>query len=216
MTGVFDLNPARIGQVSNLVAAASNYGDQTEVHNFINVTINARFPNGAVLSGGFDAGTTTEDACFIVDSPQDLRHCRVNRGFGDQMQFKMLGTLPLPLDFQISANYQDLSTVPIQSNYRVSNAVAAPTLGRDLIFGSATVPLLEPYSQMLNRVRQFDFRLTRLFNIEGARVELQFDLYNAFNANPTLAFNNRYGSGYLVPVTILDGRIVKFGAQLTF
>ena len=47
-------------------------------------------------------------------------------------------------------------------------------------------------------------------------MELQFDLYNAFNANPTLAFNNRYGSGYLVPVTILDGRIVKFGAQFTF
>ena len=106
--------------------------------------------------------------------------------------------------------------MPIQSNYRVSNAVAAPTLGRNLIFGSATVPLLEPYSQMLNRVRQFDFRLTKLFNIEGARVELQFDLYNAFNANPTLAFNNRFGSGYLVPVTILDGRIIKFGAQLTF
>ena len=214
--GVFDLNPSKIGQVSNLVAAASDYGDQTEVHNFINVTLNARFPNGALLSGGFDTGTTAEDRCFVVDSPQDLRHCRQTRGFGDQLQFKMLGSLPLPLDFQISANYQDLSTVPIQANYRVSNAVAAPTLGRNLIFGSATVPLLDPYSEMLNRVRQFDFRLTKLFNIEGARVELQFDLYNAFNANPTLAFNNRYGSGYLVPVTILDGRIVKFGAQFTF
>lgn len=214
--GVYDLNPAKFGQVSNLVAAASNYGDQSEVHNFINVTINARFPNGSMLSGGFDTGTTTEDACFVVDSPEALRHCRVTRGFGDQMQFKMLGTLPLPLDFQISANYQDLSTVPIQANYRVSNSDVIPSLGRNLSAGSASVPLLVPYSEMLNRVRQFDFRLTKLFQVEGARVELQFDLYNAFNANPTLAFTNRYGPRYLVPVTILDGRIIKFGAQLTF
>ena len=214
--GVYDLNPSKIGQVSNLVAAASDYGEQSEVHNFINVTLNARFPNGAVLSGGFDTGHTVEDRCFVVDSPQDLRHCRQTRGFGDQLQFKMLGTLPLPLDFQISANYQDLSTVPIQANYRVSNADAMASLGRNLIFGSATVPLLNPYSEMLNRVHQLDFRLTKLFRLDQARFELQFDLYNALNANPTLAFNNRYGSGYLVPVTILDGRIVKFGAQFTF
>ena len=39
---------------------------------------------------------------------------------------------------------------------------------------------------------------------------------NALNANPTLAFANNYGSAYLRPITILDGRIIKFGAQFNF
>ena len=47
-------------------------------------------------------------------------------------------------------------------------------------------------------------------------MELQLDLYNALNASPTLAFRNNYGSTYLRPVTLLDGRIIKFGAQFTF
>jgi hypothetical protein len=45
------------------------------------------------------------------------------------------------------------------------------------------------------------------------------DLYNAFNANTPIAENNTYGTNgaaWRVPQVILAGRIVKFGAQLSF
>ena len=214
--GLYDLNPDKFGQVSNLVTAASNYGDYTEMHNFLNFTLNARFDNGALLSGGFDLGKSVEDKCFVVDSPEQLRHCKITKNWGDQVQFKMMGVYPLPLDFQISGNFQDLATVPTRARYRVYSAQAAPSLGRNLTYGQARPDLFAPYTEMLNRVRQLDFRLTKILRFDDVRFEAQFDLYNALNANPTLAFVNSFGSAYLRPGAILDGRIIKFGAQITF
>ena len=214
--GLFDLNPDKLGQVSNFVTSASDFGDQSEVHNFFNFTLNTRFSNGALISGGFDLGQTVEDRCFVVDSPQELRHCKVTRSWGDQVQFKMMGVYPLPYGFQVSGSFQDLATAPTRARFLVTSGVAAPTLGRNLSRGSARVDLFAPYDEMLNRIRQLDFRVSKTFSIEQGRLELQLDLYNALNANPTLAFRNNYGSSYLRPVTILDGRILKFGALFTF
>jgi hypothetical protein len=45
------------------------------------------------------------------------------------------------------------------------------------------------------------------------------DLYNAFNGNAVLSQNNNYGTSgtsWQVPLTILPGRLVKFGVQMKF
>ena len=42
MSGLFDLNPSRVGQVSNLVTFADNFGKQIEHWNGVDVTVNAR------------------------------------------------------------------------------------------------------------------------------------------------------------------------------
>ena len=55
-----------------------------------------------------------------------------------------------------------------------------------------------------------------MLRLRNARVQLQFDVYNALNANSILSLNTRYGSAWLRPIQILDGRIIKFGGQLTF
>ena len=114
-----------------------------------NFTLNARFDNGLLLSGGFDLGHTVEDRCSVVDSPEVLRHCKVTRGWGDQIQFKMMGVYPLPYDFQVSGNFQDIATVPTRARFPVTNDAAAPTLGRNLSRGSARVDLFAPYDEML-------------------------------------------------------------------
>jgi hypothetical protein len=45
------------------------------------------------------------------------------------------------------------------------------------------------------------------------------DVYNVLNGSPVLGWNNTYGltgASWFVPTTINQGRLVKFGAQLTF
>ena len=54
----------------------------------------------------------------------------------------------------------------------------------------------------------------------GKRLQGIFDIYNAFNARPVLAVNQRYsgatGGAWLTPTSTLIGRLIKFGVQLDF
>jgi hypothetical protein len=61
-----------------------------------------------------------------------------------------------------------------------------------------------------------DFRVAKSFTVPRGRLQANVGLYNLFNANSTLTWNTRYGSSWLVPTTILQGRLIKFGAQLDF
>jgi hypothetical protein len=67
------------------------------------------------------------------------------------------------------------------------------------------------------RLNQVDFRLSKLFRLgSNARIMGNVDLYNMLNASPTLALNTTYGSAWLRPLQILQGRLLKFSAQLDF
>ena len=49
-----------------------------------------------------------------------------------------------------------------------------------------------------------------------ARLQGQFDIFNALNASPVLSMATRYGSAWLQPTEILAARIMKFGVQVNF
>jgi hypothetical protein len=198
----------------------------------VNLTMNARFRNGAILSGGLDTGRTTSDRCFVVDSPQERRFCHIVAPFAAQTQFKLLGAYPLPWSMQVSGNWQNVSVLPYTAGttlpvttgwswatYVATNAQIAPSLGRNLAAGAAgtaLIELVEPFSVLADRLNQVDLRLAKMLRFRNARVQLQFDVYNALNANSILSLNTRYGSAWLRPIQILDGRIIKFGGQLMF
>ena len=48
------------------------------------------------------------------------------------------------------------------------------------------------------------------------RVLGNIDLYNVFNASPIQTDNTRYGAAWLTPTQILDARLFKIGAQVSF
>ena len=66
------------------------------------------------------------------------------------------------------------------------------------------------------RLTQVDLRLAKILRVRRIRVQGRFDLYNLFNANNVLANKTTYGSVWLTPTTIMDGRLFKFGAQFDF
>ena len=66
------------------------------------------------------------------------------------------------------------------------------------------------------RLYQLDFRASKMFRLGSRRLQANIDLYNAGNASSILAINTTYGANWLRPTSILQGRLLKFGAQFDF
>jgi hypothetical protein len=217
--GLYNLKPEKFGVVQNLVTDPKNFGEFVSRNDFLNVTIDARLPRSIRLGGGFDTGRSVADRCFVVDSQQELLHCRVVTPFMAQTQFKLHSTFPLPADFMASFAYVNVSGPSFEANYAATNAEIRPSLGRNLSGGvqSVTVPLVAPQTLFEDRIARLDLRLSKVLRV-GNRVRIQFNLdaYNALNANSVRAVISTYGARWQQPQQILDPRIIQIGGQISF
>jgi hypothetical protein len=66
------------------------------------------------------------------------------------------------------------------------------------------------------RLYQLDFRASKIFKVGARRLQANLDLYNAFNASSILSTTNTYGALWQRPTNILQGRLLKVGAQIDF
>jgi hypothetical protein len=230
--GLYDINPAKFGQVNNLVRPAGDFGKQQRKSDFFQINFSTRFGNGIRLGGGVDTGRTVTDTCFTVDSPQQVNlndalsyHCRQVIPFKGNTQVKLHGSVPLPLDFVISAIYQSTSGPAITAVYSATNAEVVPSLGRSLSGGTRTVnvSIIEPFKQFEGRRNQIDLRLSKIFKVRTSRLRGNLDLYNALNASSILGINNNFGAQWRRPQSgggtnsaILDARLIQISADLTF
>jgi hypothetical protein len=228
--GLYDVN--RLVAQNNVISRASKFGNAKELYNGFDLTVNARLPNGIVLSGGPSIGRTETDYCFAVDSPQGtglppaqgatsqagLLYCEVKPPF--QANVKLVGVYPLPWgDVQLAATFQSLPGPQILAARSYSNAEIAPSLGRNLATGPngvATVQLIEPGTMYDERLYQLDLRASKLFRMGRSRIQANVDLYNAANAGSILSINTTYGPNWMRPTNVLQGRLLRFGAQWDF
>ncbi|MBI2189379.1 MAG: hypothetical protein HYU37_19955, partial [Acidobacteria bacterium] len=144
--GLYDVKPAKFGQVNNLITLAKHFGGRTEVYNGFDVSLTGRLPNGAQLSGGISTGQTVIDTCSLNSQPQVIdqsisgfanqprnsAYCENELPFEGQTQIKIHGVYPLVWDLAVSATYQDLPGIPVAANYTVTSAQIRPSLGRNL------------------------------------------------------------------------------------
>jgi hypothetical protein len=228
LCGLYDLRPALFGQVDNVVRSAADVGRRkTRVYNGVDLTLTARFGQGGQLSGGTSIGRTVTDDCVVVDSPQDAREgfCRTARPWKDATDLKFLVVYPLPWDIQTSAVYQNGAGIPVTANLVVNNATIRPSLGRNLAACGAaavcnatvTVPLIPNQSMFESRHQQIDLRFSRAFSTGGrSRLRANVDIYNVLNAATILAINTTYGPAWRNVTQILNGRLLRVGAQWDF
>jgi hypothetical protein len=117
---------------------------------------------------------------------------------------------------QVSGAYQSVPGPAIAANYNASNAVVAPSLGRNLSGGAnVTVNLVEPGTMYGDRLNQLDVRFSKIVPIGRTRARFNVDVYNALNSNAVLTLNNNFGA-WQQPTVILLARFVKLGVQFDF
>jgi len=235
--GLYNITPARFGVINNLVTQASHYGRQTEVFNGVDVTINARYGAGGMVSGGLSTGSTVYDTCDFnalpqvqpqtvlgvaastsIVTPRHADFCHVRTPWSAGTQIKVSAIYPLPWGLLPSVALQNLPGVPITASYVATSAEIAPSLGRGLAGGVRNIEaeLIDPRSRFEDRFTQLDIRLARIVRIGGTRVQGMFDVYNLLNASPVLGLNTRYGGSWLNAQQVLAARMFKVGAQVNF
>jgi len=240
--GLSAIKPSAFGLSQPVVKATSNFGKDIRRNHFYGVGINARLPRGIRIGGGFDAGRSSRNQCFNVDSIgvnnysysattgpayggqtattiDGKQTCEVITPFKALAMLKLNGSVPLPKEFTFSAIYQDQAGVPIDAVWAAPNSVIAPSLGRNLAGGALfqNVPLVQANTLFEDRLRRLDLRLTKYFTLpRNLRLQVNLDAYNALNGNALQAINTAYGANWLQPQTILDPQILQISGMLTF
>ena len=240
LCGAYNINPAKFGQdTTNLIThlAAGNYKD---VYNGIDVTVNARLPHGAFLQGGLNTGREAWSSCDPINSPSGASGIvPAPSGFSAvglttttvnptpfctvvpplwHPQLKFSGNIPLPYQFQLAAVYQSLPGLPILASLVVPNSQIIG-LGRPLAGGVANVTIaniIPPQTEFEDRLNQLDLRFIRTFRVGRTRLQGTLDVYNVFNSSAILTEVTQFGATWRTPTSILDARIFKIGAQVTF
>jgi hypothetical protein len=241
ISGLFDLNPNKVGQVLTLHELSSAVGPEM-INNWqgVDVTVNARLFNGLTVQGGTSTGRRLTDACgvralvpergsstAIVPAGGLLTsltnpYCHVEEPY--RTSATGLATYLIPkVDVQASLTWQSNPGPEIAANYVVTNAWIAggpQPLGRNLSGGAnVTVNLIEPATVFGERRNNFDMRLSRIQRFGSKRLTISVDGYNLMNDDTVLAFNAGFApgvAGWLTPTRIASPRYMKVGAQLDF
>jgi hypothetical protein len=178
---------------------------------------------GNLVAGG--AGLLSTPTPFTATTINGQKICSIVTPFSGQLQFKAFLTYPLPYDFVVSAIWQNISGPTITATYTATNAEIAPSLGRDLAAcrgaaqcnATASVPLIAPQTMFDGRLTRLDLRLAKRFALsQTVRLQGNINVYNLFNGSASSTLNTNYGSLWLQPSLLQDGRMLQFSASLTF
>lgn len=205
--------------------------DRKQIYNGFDFGFNARVRGGLNVFGGMSMQKTVRVTCDQPDDPNLLRFCdQRNNGIPFGTDFKLNVSYPVPFwGLQLSGVFQTYQAQPTQTDWLITRTTryAADCVGPcspgalvipGLTEASLTVPLTPQGTEFLDRPYQIDLRLGKRFAFRQVRVNTQVDVFNALNANPVEAVRSfNYGvAGYQAPAQVLQARLVKVSASLTF
>jgi hypothetical protein len=222
---IYNLERPFLGLVNELDTTSPN---NWRHYNGFDATINARGPRGMTVAGGIALGRTVTRQCDVED-PNQLRFC-------DQSQyeiplsktFKLNWSYPLPFDIRLSGVFQTAdgfnATAPpaplLAQNPDNHDSLYTYNVTRtilpSLVQTGVAVFLDQPGANIMPRVTQADFALSKNVQIRKVRLTPQIDVFNALNANTLLTSRTAFGTTLGYPTTILSGRLVRFQAKFYF
>jgi hypothetical protein len=225
--GFYNVNPNKVSvPQNNYFTLASNYGEQIQHWNGVDVSVNARLRRGFTVQGGISTGRQETNNCAVIANLPEAAlltapYCDEKDNF--LTDGKLIATYDIPkVDVVFSGLFYSRAGPVISANKVFLNADVAPSLGRPLS-GNAqnvTVNLDPPGTMYGDRRNQLDLRMTKNINIRHLKTGVSFEIYNVFNTNAVLTENATYRdtsvSGWLIPTSIAPPRLIKFSVQMDF
>ena len=240
VSGLTNLVPGKVGQEDLYGQLSSNFGEMSEKWQGVDVTVNARLRNGLTVQGGTSSGKRSMDNCDVrsalpetyswqsTQAVQTTRvttstgalfnpWCKVNEPF--LTSFRGLATYIVPkIDVNVSATWRSDPGPELRADYVVTNAIALPSLGRNLSSGNVTVNLVEPGTLYGARQNNIDLRVAKILRFGQTRAQFGVDIYNLLNTDVVTQYNNGYNptGAWLTPTAILPARYVRLNLQFDF
>jgi hypothetical protein len=223
ISGLYDVNPNKSGQVNTFTTDSKNFGDQYSHYDGLLVNVNARVRGGLTLQGGVNSGRTVTDNCEVraalPETATTNPYCHNNSGFVTRVTGLGAYTIPKVLVL-VSGTIRSDQGGPLAANYVVPTAVVAQSLGRPLSGNvpNVTINLLEPGTQYGDRINEVDLRLAKVLRFGRTRTNVGIDIYNVLNSAAVLTQNQAFtpGGRWLVPTSVLAARFAKFSASIDF
>ena len=212
---IYSLNANKVGVATDNLRTFSDIN--TSVYNGFELSGNLR-KNKLLLFGGITTDRRATTSCDERDNPNSARFCDSTPPF--RTTYKMSAAYQLPYEFQLSGSFIASPGPSVAANYTVTAAIA----GRPFVSSTAggttqSVNLAEPNTVFLDYKKQLDLRVARNFRFGTRRIQGFADIFNALNAGTVLRVNEAYNpaaNAWLTPLTIMDGRYVRFGVQMSF
>jgi hypothetical protein len=246
LTGLYNVVPAKFGQVQNLNTLSDKYGKQIDHWNGFDIGINARFDNGLVLQGGVSSGKQVEDNCEVVAKLPELLSLTAavvgaaNSGatggnaapaqwrpleFCHREQPMLTGAKALAIytipkvDVQLSGSFRSTPGTSLTAAFTATNAYLAAnsTLGRPLSGGAANMVIgIEEVHKAYTDRRQE-------LDVRIGKV-LRFGNtrtvvgVDVYNAlnSGATITENQAYASWLQPTQILNPRLIKFSFAFDF
>jgi hypothetical protein len=221
--------------VQNVYTFASDYGDWTNHWQGVDATVHARLRNGLVLQAGTSTGRAVTDNCAVVARVPELLNPGLTnpQAFGPvtqladschkveswQTQFRGLATYTIPkIDVLISSIFRSQPNSTFGFGATPEGNSTGLSANHATLVPGQTVNLLEPGVYYADRINQLDARFGKLLRFGRYRTSLAVDFLNIFNSNTGTMFQQNYGngSGYLVPLTILNPRLARINVTVDF
>ena len=206
----------------------------------VDMNATARMANRATVQIGTSTGRGVRNTCALWRARPQLQGtnsadaCDVTEPW--LTSFRGLASYTIPkIDVLASTTIRSTRTTAsenasngtsLNANYQIPNTVVQTLLGRLPAGASAaqttTVNLLSPSEVYpLERRTEVDVRIAKILRFGGRRLDLGFDLYNLVNSNTITAYDQTFlysnnGATWLNPTAILNPRLARFNATLSF
>jgi hypothetical protein len=230
---LYSLNPTKVGIATDNLLTYST--QNTTTYNGFEVSGNIR-RDKFILFGGITTdrlittncdGSGATDGTSGRDNPNGLRFCESVRATSGQpagifrTTAKASAAYSFPYDIQLSGSFASIPGPAVAANYTVTSALAGrPIIGSTANAATIVVNLVQPNTVFLDTINRLDLRLGKTFRFNNTKIQAFADVFNVLNAGTVLSINQTYAAsgtnGWFAPLTIMDGRYVRFGMQVNF